>query len=250
MLRMMRLMSLEDLEMEVEEVEAMATELMETEDRSDDCSMVMDNDAASNHQGEMQDMDCDKYYDAASNSMGRSSQHGEVERIEMDTNYDAPSNHQRGSQVMHYINDAPSTSQGSQYDGGAVGLGSGWRNTEEEFGNITIMISRWEAQEEEDDTPVVEMVRRRRRSKKLDKIVRELNLESDEDALVSKEPELENSSRGIEKQNQTKDNLKPEPKQTISLWDSKRKGGGKRKLETMDYGNYGRNEAKRWCGSC
>ena len=39
---------------------------------------------------------------------------------------------------------------------------------------------------------------------KLDKIVRELNLESDEDALVSKEPELGNSLRDIRKQNQTK----------------------------------------------
>ena len=56
MLRLMRLMSLDDLEMEVEQVEAMATELMETEDRSDDLSMVMPIDAPSNHQRDMQDI--------------------------------------------------------------------------------------------------------------------------------------------------------------------------------------------------
>ena len=59
-----------------------------------------------------------------------------------------------------------------------------------------------------------------------------------------------NNLRVTEKQNQTKDNLKPEPKQTISLWDRKRNGGGKRKLGTKDFGNYGPNEVKRWCGSC
>ena len=63
------------------------------------------------------------------------------------------------------------------------GLIEGWRSGKEEFGNITLMISRWEAQEEDEVTPVVEMVRTRRRSTRLDRIVRELKLESDEDNL-------------------------------------------------------------------
>ena len=47
-------------------------------------------------------------------------------------------------------------------------------SNKEEFRDINIMISRWEAQEEEEKTPVLEMVRvKRRRSAKLDRLVRE-----------------------------------------------------------------------------
>ena len=79
---MMHHMSLEDLEMEVEEVEARATDLMETEDVDDEPSIEMEYDAPSN------------------NSQGSSSLQGEV-----------------GSQYLHCTDcsnyDAPCTSQGS-----------------------------------------------------------------------------------------------------------------------------------------
>ena len=49
----------------------------------------------------------------------------------------------------------------------------------EKFDNIRMMVSRWEAQEAEEATPILEMVRSRRRSRKLDEIVKKLNLESE-----------------------------------------------------------------------
>ena len=71
-----------------------------------------------------------------------------------------------------------------------------WRRSSEKFGDITMMISRWEAQEVEEKTSVLEMVRGRRRSTNIDKIVQELNLESEDIIQTSEEPELRDSSGG------------------------------------------------------
>ena len=165
MLRMMRLMSLEDLEMEVGQVEARATELMETEDIYDEPSIEMKthDDAPSTQQGEMQDMECDQKYDALSNSQGSSSQEG------------------------------------------VVGT----------------------------------------------KIVRDLNLDYDVNIFIPGQSKLKNSSGSFSSIFQRKNSFKPEPKQTVSLWKSKRNGGKKRKFEGADLVvDYGPNEAKRQCGSC
>ena len=153
--------------MEVEQVEARATELMETEDVYDEPSIEMYDDAPSTQKGEMEDMECDKY-DAISNSQGSSSQEGVVWTQDV---------HCKDSSIF----DAPSTSQGTSSHQG------------DRFGDITLMISRWETQEKEEDTPVVEMVRKRRRSGKLDKIVRDLNLESDVDIFIPEQSMLKNS---------------------------------------------------------
>ena len=106
-------------------------------------------------------MECDHKYDALSKSQGSSSQEGVVGTQDVNCTYSS-------------IFDAPSTSQGTSSHQG------------DRFGDITLMISRGETQEEEEeeDTPVVEMVRKRRRSEKLDKIVRDLNLESDVDIFL------------------------------------------------------------------
>ena len=50
----------------------------------------------------------------------------------------------------------------------------------EKLGDISVMISRWETQEQEENTPVLEMVKKRRRSANLDRMVLELNLEPNE----------------------------------------------------------------------
>ena len=205
-------------------MEARATELMETEDVYDEPSIEMYDDAPSTQKGEMEDMECDKY-DAISNSQGSSSQEGVVWIQDV---------HCKDSSIF----DAPSTSQGTSSHQG------------DRFGDITLMISRWETQEKEEDTPVVEMVRKRRRSGKLDKIVRDLNLESDVDIFIPEQSMLKNSSGSFISIFQSKNNTKPEPKQIVSLCKSKRSGGKKRKFETDLDVDFGRNEAKRRCGSC
>ena len=217
-------------------MEARATELMETEDGYVESSseVEMNDDALSNYQGGIHEMNCDKEYDAPSTSQGGTS-------------------NQSGVGVV-------------LERGGTGGLIEGWRSGKEEFANITLMISRWEAQEEEEATPVVEMVRTRRRSTKLDTIVRELNIESDEDNLTAEKSKWRNSSgattfvpffsnkQNIDpnisgaKQYQIQDKSKPRPKQTISLWDTRKNGGGKRKIEN-ESGDYECNRAKRWCRS-
>ena len=147
MLRMMQLMSLDDLEMEVEEVEARALELMDTEDG---------------------------YVESSS-------------EVEM--------NHNALSNEMNFEYDAPSTSQGSNSNHKGLGV------------------------------------------------------ESDEDNLKAEKSKSKwsNSSGGTTFV-QIKDNSKPRPMQTISLWDTSKSGGRKRKIENESE-DYGCNEAKRWCRS-
>ena len=128
-----------------------------------------------------------------------------------------------------------------------------WRKSSD----ITMMILRWESQEVEEKTTMLEMVRGRRRSTNIDKIVQELNLESKEIIQTSEETELRYSWGGDENTFslfsfvqdgvlESRVNLKPKPKQTISLRNMQETGGDKRKSESMDYGG---RPAKRLRGS-
>ena len=84
------------------------------------------------------------------------------------------------------------------------------------------------------------------------KIVRDFNLESDVGIFIPEQSKLKNGSGGSFISNfQSKSSSKPEPKQIVSLWKSKKNGGKKRKFEGTDLAvDCGRNEAKRQCGSC
>ena len=80
--------------------------------------------------------------------------------------YDAIFNQQQGEQGSSDIDDVEINTSSQQVDQGVQDL-----ENMEEFSNINVMISRWEAQEAKEDTLAVKMVKKQRRSQKLEMIV-------------------------------------------------------------------------------
>ena len=179
--------------MEVEEVEAKVKELMEIEEESMESRYEENFDLAlSNQEKDLDEMTCLMDEDSPYSRL-------ECEDLEMDTEgrmeYSAPINHHEEDDRLY---DDPSSQQGDHLDMESEEMSDAFSNQhgdqdirdnemfanhapsyhqgdcdnkKEEFNDITIMISLWEAQEAEEDTPIVEMVRRKRRSAKLDRIV-------------------------------------------------------------------------------
>ena len=211
-LRMMRNMSIEDLEMELEEVEAMAIEMM--------------------------DRDLMEESDVSEMSVLEDGPGGEWVATTL------PS----GSEISISGDYQPDEDYRQENTRGGSKISLGWRGDREKFGDISVMISRWETQEQEENTPVVEMVKKRRRSANLDRMVLELNLEPNEKVDTKENSKLENSLGGIESlfvpfsytPNMSKSWVTEVAhgsllEQTISLRTERAIGGNKRKSEREDY---------------
>ena len=137
------------------------------------------------------------------------------------------------------------TSTRQAYSRGDTNTSLGWRSDREEFGDITVMISRWETQEEDENTPVVEMVRKRRRSANLDRIVVNLNLEPETKVDIEENSKSENCSGGQKYLTSSCTEVAHVSllDQTISLRTDNENCGKKRKSEREDY-----KQRKRWRG--
>ena len=243
-LNMMNRMSLEDLEMEVDEVEVRIMEMMETDEMTDDATYNQKGEYV-NSEVEMTDAAATNFEinnDAPTNKQGKhvNTDVGMVDKAasNYDSNDDAPSN-QHGKHVYVDIEMKKKNNAVSSME------------DHEKFGSIGMMISRWEAQEAEENTPIVEMVRTRRRSKKLDDIVLKLNLES-EIPSIPQNTELLVEVKTISKR--SNDNLlypagyqdeffAPESSQTNFHKNNRGIGGVKRKCES-NAEDYGRNDRK------
>ena len=233
-LRMMKQMSLEDLAMEVDEVEARALEMIDM----DVVEVTDESDMSVLEDGPCVECVSDQLMEVVN------AEHVRDHTVAAATTLSGVNVISGDYQTCKDERKENTTSR-QAYSRGNTNTSLGWRSDREEFGDITVMISRWETQEEDENTPVVEMVRKRRRSANLDRIVVNLNLEPDVKVEIEENSKSKYSSGGQKSSTSSCTEVAHTSllDQTFSLQTDNKNCGKKRKSEREDY-----KQRKRWRG--